>query len=74
MNKDMTPAFPSQLQINQNGEVVTYGDQGMTLRDWFAGQVLASCSSDTTMSLRYEERAEFCYKQADAMIAVRNKP
>ena len=39
---------------------------GMTLRDWFAGQTLASLAGATP-----QERAKFAYQTADAMLAVR---
>ena len=49
-------------------------EPGMSLRDWFAGQVLngeaANGGWDGTKEM--EKRiAEWCYKQADAMIAAR---
>lgn len=65
-------AFPTR-----SGEFYYYG---MTLRDWFAGQVLAGFLS----SLGREERlsrsvsraevlAEQCYKIADAMLGEKEK-
>lgn len=47
-------------------------EPGMTLRDWFAGQALAS--GDCPFNVyQYSERAKWCYGFADAMIAERNK-
>jgi hypothetical protein len=47
--------------------------QGMTLRDWFAGQALAgiSASQGDGYSLSPQNEAEWAYQRADAMIAVR---
>ena len=46
--------------------------RGMTLRDWFAGIYLIGMSSpDIHMS--YVDIASECYKQADVMLAERNK-
>lgn len=46
---------------------------GMTLRDYFAGQALAGACADpsATESMTYERIAEWCYNQADAMLAAR---
>jgi hypothetical protein len=41
---------------------------GMTLRDWFAGQALASAGSSSLDAVRI---AKACYERADAMIAAR---
>lgn len=56
--KDGGPAFPTG----------TFADEGMSLRDWFAGQALASgqCEGDCPDSL-----AELCYRIADAMLKAR---
>jgi len=32
------PAFPREAYVNPNGVTVRVGSDGMTLRDWFAGQ------------------------------------
>jgi hypothetical protein len=61
---------------------------GMTLRDWFAGQALASdpgnnpnLPDDPANTSRWpdakdlaERRARWAYHQADAMIAARGQP
>ena len=60
----MISAFP--MAVPENWDSI---QDGMTLRDWFAGQALASGtytdSDDVWMS-------EQCYIIADAMIAERN--
>jgi hypothetical protein len=71
--RDGGPAFP----------VTEYGN-GMSLRDWFAGQALAglniddwcdSVTTDPTMDAgrAYGALAKFAYNAADAMIAERNR-
>lgn len=42
---------------------------GMTLRDWFAGQALAGLSSAVTRS----DAVKWAWEMADAMIAARQK-
>ena len=74
MIKDGGPAFPVPLNP---GETITdsVSANGMTLRDYFAGQALTGWvsrlpqSSDTTA----DELAERSYRYADAMIAARDK-
>ena len=63
MTKDTGgPAFPS-----------TYPNRdGMTLRDWFAGQALAGILADPNGP--WQGAAERSYYQADAMLAERSKP
>ena len=76
--EDGGPAFPREAYVNPNGVVVHAGCQGMTLRDWFAGQALAALYRQSFMPgviLRedYEqwsrELAAVSYIVADAMIA-----
>ena len=75
--------YPGQ-RIARNGHVLGHG-QGMTLRDWFAGQALISdpgnnpnLPDDPANTSRWpdakdlaERRAKWAYHQADAMIAAR---
>jgi hypothetical protein len=71
--KDGGPAFPGQQQETQNGEWNQSFSPGMTLRDWFAGQVLASA-----LNAGYSEHpaltAKTAYELADAMFVAREKP
>ena len=62
------PAFPTGLGCM---------DGGMTLRDWFAGQVLAGSTTgrfdfltDINIACQYAEEA---YRLADAMLAQREE-
>jgi hypothetical protein len=65
---DGGPAFPGPT-FSQGGHPTGHG-MGMTLRDWFAGQALASGAfADSTKS--FADDAEAAYKWADAMIAAR---
>lgn len=69
---DGGPAFPSPTTYHLNGQV-EYGTFGMSLRDWFAGQVLAGIMSARS----YTDVAEWvparAYEIADAMLAERSK-
>ena len=57
------PAFPAQWDDKDN--------EGMTLRDWFAGQALAN---RYTQDENNEQKvAQWAYLVADAMIAEREK-
>jgi hypothetical protein len=59
-------AFPSHPALYSTAK---QGDaQGMTLRDWFAGQALASSADAATA----EALAKKCYVLADAMLAARS--
>ena len=76
------PAFPVELGYNlEPGEAHQTGERiaqfpGMTLRDWFAGQVLVAAASaphggngDSDALARAIAAA--CYNVADAMLAAR---
>ena len=55
------PAFPT-----------AHDDQGMTLRDYFAGQSLAGINSNTTWDENgWSDRATSAYAAADAMLEAR---
>lgn len=63
------PAFP----YNSLGP---YGhSQGMTLRDWFAGQAMCAAvsRSDYEPFRTAADLAEYLYEIADAMLAARDK-
>lgn len=61
---DGGPAFPTVA-----GQTVY--SHGMTLRDWFAGQVLAGLMVNSCND--YIDDAVIAYKQADAMLEARKK-
>ena len=70
------PAFP--FEITKGSESVC---QGMTLRDWFAGQALIGilciakdiCERNDVKKLSAEDIAENSYMYADAMLKARSK-
>ncbi len=47
--------------------------QGMTLRDYFAGQALGGLSADPKFDADDIRTAELAYRYADAMLKVREK-
>jgi len=71
MTKDGGQAFPSQ-RTTPHSSLVNDASQGMTLRDYFAGQVLIFCI-ERFSSATYDRLAKDCYLAADAMIVERNK-
>jgi len=58
---DGGPAFPRHAYD---------GHDGMTLRDWFAGQALAGLTADPDMPT-FHKCAEIAYACADEMLRVR---
>lgn len=85
MERDMSDlesddyAYPG-TRFTRSGHISGEG-QGMTLRDYFAGQALAGHMADAEASPHvYSDdefllaRAKFLYRFADAMLATRNTP
>lgn len=69
---DGGPAFPCPVEFDPNGQLVSHGSFGMTLRDWFAGMALQGRA--TRLGNPHEHRdllASDCYDIADAMIEAR---
>ena len=66
-DKNMT-AFPLYVPDEDGG----FCQKGMTLRDWFAGQALKSGMCPCNYH-NYDATADWCYKQADAMMEAREK-
>lgn len=76
------PAFPQGRKwVDHNGRTGRDIEGGMTLRDWFAGQALVSMGTwmppSATGKLNADEalrqRADWAYRQADAMMAEKEK-
>jgi len=67
---DGGPAFPCQ-PLDAQGNPCNAAQDGMSLRDWFAGQALASlrCGDWTEC----KNGARYCYDYADAMLAARKE-
>jgi hypothetical protein len=67
------PAFPAQPRyMTPDGGWIEHQQGGMTLRDWFAGQVIAGAASFwISRSVSDAIIAKWAYKTADAMIAAR---
>ena len=70
---DGGPAFPFVSWQSPNGMVSTAHTNGMTLRDWFAGQALAGLLANVgfTGEVTYDGLAYDAYRIADAMLAAR---
>jgi hypothetical protein len=73
-DKDGAPAFPTKREALDPRAAGWFAQEGMTLRDWFAGQALTG----TVLSplgqggrLTYESTARDAYCYADAMLAAR---
>ena len=67
---DGGPAFPSTIQYFPDDKNANE-EQGMTLRDWFAGQALTGMVSYVVEGATFENVAEDAYKAADAMLRAR---
>jgi hypothetical protein len=65
------PAFPHDGRDNGPGNIKGRAHDGMSLRDWFAGQALAGFCSDPDMKTHH--MANMAYELADAMLEARNK-
>lgn len=77
--KDGGPAFPAVIPIEhsdmQGKDYPNFSESGMTLRDWFAGQMLNGIAStiDRMTNGLPNIIARDCYVVADAMIEERKK-
>ena len=72
---DGGPAFPRPLS-KLSPEEVSGEQDGMSLRDWFAGQALAGIAhlyDSPTAPTRDDAAAESAYMLADAMLRARKK-
>ena len=70
--KNGGPAFPYS-SLAPEGPTVYKDNEGMSLRDWFAGQGLAGVLVHEQAFLSPERVAEWAYQYADAMLAERAK-
>lgn len=68
------PAFPCAEVRSADGQGIRQGHDGMTLRDWFAGQCLPELirlSMDSDGGWACENAANGAYNMADAMLEAR---
>jgi hypothetical protein len=65
---DGGPAFPCQ-PLDAQGNPCNAAQDGMSLRDWFAGQFLTTV--EIMGAADPNEISSACYKMADAMLAAR---
>jgi hypothetical protein len=68
---DNPPAFPSPVRGPAGSE---RSEEGMTLRDWFAGQVLTGFAASVHANKGSWDDAtvaKCCFEVADAMLAAR---
>ena len=68
--KDGGPAFPTPDTHHPDGQI-QYGTNGMSLRDWFAGQALAGLLACPDVSGGWESISKSAYTYADAMLRAR---
>ena len=69
ISKDGGPAFPTVVPENFHA-----AQDGMSLRDWFAGQALTGICTDLKTNGSFAAFAREAYALADSMLAERSKP
>lgn len=73
MRQDGGPAFPVSYTVDLDHQKLKEFC-GMTLRDWFAGQIIAGIMMDPDLNGSPDKHlAVLSYKLADAMLAERDK-
>ncbi len=70
---DGGPAYPMISWKTPDGMVTMQHSEGMTLRDWFAGQALAGMTTRQSFHAIEDAAATQAYAMADAMISERDK-
>ncbi len=74
---DGGPAFPACIPIEhseeQGKDYPNYSESGMTLRDWFAGQALASMGKLLPEVWNEHDCGKIAYVIADAMLKARQR-
>ena len=74
---DGGPAFPQTITAFNTTVEEEFGQGGMSLRDYFAGQFICGIAVHTEdeeiETWRHKNVAKWAYAQADAMLAARNK-
>lgn len=72
----MTPANDGGPAFARPGSDTSYSQEGMSLRDWFAGQALMGWAAGRNRPMEHEacepeSVARSCYAYADAMLRAR---
>ena len=78
---DGGPAFPRVTEYDSSWERIHDGAEGMSLRDWFAGQALSQIGNEYVARGQIGRQAQehamaiaaHAYNIADAMIAARKR-
>jgi len=71
--KDGGPAFPVPIAVGPAGDEYHSELHGMTLRDYFAGQVLAGLHADETLGNNAKAMSLYAYAVAGAMLKERER-
>lgn len=66
-------SFSEQQKLHMATFINSIPTNGMSLRDWFAGQTISRASDEYYTDEELEQIAKNAYRIADAMIAERNK-
>ncbi|MFG1247311.1 hypothetical protein [Xanthobacter flavus] len=80
MTNDGGSAFPISPPVDETGRTAVgypYPEAGMTLRDWFAGQIaagMAAHSGTSGVSFGPHDIAGRSYQVADALLKAREEP
>jgi hypothetical protein len=75
---DGGPAFPQTITFCDGQPQIAgqyfENSEGMTMRDWFAGQALANSNIEEHCGMEWADRvADQAFRIADAMIAARSR-
>ena len=70
---DGGPAFPIRASFGPNPDAAHFAGFGMSLRDWFAGQVMVGLTSAGAWRGAYTKVARAAYELADAMLEERDQ-
>lgn len=76
-DKDGGPAFPKAVPVTINDQTQDFGQGGMSLRDWFAGQALVGITTAVGSQVTLAKNgkpisyAAYAYELADDMLKVR---
>lgn len=70
---DGGPAFPRSATRGSSGMIIRESQQGMSMRDYFAGQALAGIMAGHYVSNAADWVPTTAYRMADAMIEARSK-